>query len=432
MQLIDHVFLQLNPWINKKHWWVGFSGGMDSTVLLHMLATLKATHTLPKISAIYIHHGLQTAAEGWPEHCQKICDQLSIPLYIIKVSVAQEASIEQAARNARYQAFSEVLKEDEVLLTAQHQNDQAETLLFRLFRGSGLKGLTAIPFCRKLNNADLVRPLLNTSHKALEHYAMDHQLSWITDPSNNDLNYSRNYIRHSVLPIIQKKWPHVISNIAQATTHLQEAQQLLEELAEQNLRHCQGEDLYPWLTIPHLSINRLCELSWAKQKNLLSFWLATHHILAPSTTHWKGLQDLLSATTSSYAIWQLQNAVLHRYHDQMWLLQHHWLIKPSLNEPIIIKNEVTSLPNNGQVMLSGEVPPTPLFVSYRQGGECLPLTNRGTRDLKRLFNESNIPTFLRDRLPLLINQHHGVIAVANFPQWRHKNYPQSFQFDWII
>ena len=134
----------LADWRNAPAWHIAFSGGLDSTVLLHLLASLAKIENLPPVSAVHVHHGLQAAADAWPSHCQSVCDSLGVPLRVMRVQVSEGASLERAAREARYQAFMQVLGGGEVLFTGQHRDDQAETLLFRLLRGAGVRGLAGI------------------------------------------------------------------------------------------------------------------------------------------------------------------------------------------------------------------------------------------------------------------------------------------------
>ena len=148
MSLESRLFDALQPWRTAPRWLVAFSGGLDSTVLLHLLARLSARERLPAISAIHVHHGLQSAADAWPAHCREICERLGITLQVAQVKVAPGPSLERAAREARYAVFSEHLNPAEVLLTAQHRDDQAETLLFRLLRGAGVRGLAGMPATR--------------------------------------------------------------------------------------------------------------------------------------------------------------------------------------------------------------------------------------------------------------------------------------------
>lgn len=197
--LLSAKLLQtLAPWRNAPAWHIAFSGGLDSTVLLHLLANLAKTEKLPTLDAVHVHHGLQAAADAWPAHCQSVCDALGVPLRVMRVQVRAGASLERAARDARYQAFSEVVGAGEVLLIGQHRDDQAETLLFRLLRGAGVQGLAAMPMQRALAGGHLLRPLLRSSRAQLQAYAEEHQLTWIEDPSNADPRFSRNYLRHRV------------------------------------------------------------------------------------------------------------------------------------------------------------------------------------------------------------------------------------------
>lgn len=140
----------LAPWRDAPAWQIAYSGGLDSTVLLHLLADLAKTQPLPPLQAIHVHHGLQAAADAWPAHCQAVCDAAGVPLRVMRVQVPSGASLERAARDARYQAFAEAIGPGELLLTGQHRDDQAETLLFRLLRGAGVRGLTGMPAQRSL------------------------------------------------------------------------------------------------------------------------------------------------------------------------------------------------------------------------------------------------------------------------------------------
>jgi len=225
----------LAPWRSAPAWHIAFSGGLDSTVLLHLLATLAKTDTFPPLSAIHVHHGLQAAADAWPAHCRAVCDALGVPLQVIRVQVRPGASLERAAREARYQAFAEVTGAGELLITGQHRDDQAETLLFRLLRGAGVRGLAAMPVQRPLAGGYLVRPLLDVSRADLEAYAREHQLTWVEDPSNADPRFSRNYLRHHVFPRLIERWPQAVSTMARSAEHLSEAQGLLDELAQMDL-----------------------------------------------------------------------------------------------------------------------------------------------------------------------------------------------------
>ncbi|VVM44492.1 tRNA(Ile)-lysidine synthase [Pseudomonas fluorescens] len=395
-----NLLKKLAPWRNAPAWHIAFSGGLDSTVLLHLLASLANIETLPPLSAVHVHHGLQAAADAWPAHCQSICDNLGVPLSVKRVRVQPGASLERAAREARYRAFAEVTGAGEVVLTGQHRDDQAETLLFRLLRGAGVRGLAAMPAQRPLAGGYLVRPLLDVSREALEVYAHEHQLKWIEDPSNADPRFSRNYLRHRVLPALTERWPQAVTGLARTAEHLGEAQGLLDELALLDLQAASKASAFPWLGLPSLVLAPLCELSDARQRNALRHWLAPLTRL-PDSDHWAGWHSLRDAKGDAQPLWRLADGELHRCGQRIWWLPStrsefsdatvSW---PDPQNPL-------ELPGNGQLTLTGEAPEGPLEVRYRQGGEILEVPGRGRRDLKRLLNESGLPGFVRGRLPLL-------------------------------
>ncbi|WP_312490802.1 tRNA lysidine(34) synthetase TilS [Pseudomonas cremoris] len=387
----------LVTWRNASAWHIAFSGGLDSTVLLHLLANAK---DLPPLSAIHIHHGLQVAADAWPAHCQSVCDALGVPLRVMRVHVQPGASLERAARDARYQAFAEVTGAGEVLLTGQHRDDQAETLLFRLLRGAGVRGLAAMPAHRPLAGGHLVRPLLDVSRIELEAYAHEHQLQWIEDPSNADPRFSRNYLRHRVFPTLIERWPQALTSLARTAEHLSEAQILLDELARMDLQGADQPSPFPWLPLPSLVLAPLRELSDARQRNALRHWL-TPLTRLPDSDHWASWYSLRDAKGDAQPLWRLADGELHRCAERIWWVPAAWsefsdatVSWPTLKKPL-------ELPGNGRLEFVGEAPEGSFEVRYRQGGEIIEVPGRGRRDLKRLLNECGVPGFVRGRLPLL-------------------------------
>lgn len=410
-----HLRQALQPWLTAPAWRIAFSGGLDSSVLLHLLADWARHEELPPLYAIHVHHGLQPAGDAWPAHCARVCEQLGIALEVVRVQVTPGASLEQAARSARYQAFCERLKPGEVLLSAQHRDDQAETLLFRLLRGAGVRGLAAMPASRPLGQGGLFRPLLDSSRAELREYAQSHGLTWIEDPSNADERFSRNFLRRQVMPLLAERWPQVTANIARSARHLGEAQQLLDELAAMDLAAAHGVSACPWLTLPSLELSAVSALSDARQRNLLRHWLAPLTRL-PDSDHWAGWCDLRDAATDAAPIWKLTDGELHRADGRLWWLSGEWL-RPL--DPLDLAcdsfSESVELPDNGHVHLQGELPQGRWHLRYRQGGESLQLPGRGRRDLKRLLNELRVPAFVRPRLPLLF-EGDELMAVANLSQ----------------
>ena len=411
IDLPSRLLLNLKSWRNATAWHIAFSGGLDSTVLLHLLAHLAKTQTLPALNAIHVHHGLQAAADAWPEHCRAVCAALGVPLQVVRVQVQPGASLERAARDARYHAFAETVQANEVLLTAQHRDDQAETLLFRLLRGAGVRGLSGIPRQRPLGKGHLLRPLLDVTRAELEAYASEQGLSWVEDPSNEDRQYSRNYLRHQVFPALASRWPQAVATMARSAAHLSEAQALLDDLADIDLSLASTVSDFDWLGLPSLELAALEKLSVARQRNAISRWLEPRTRM-PDSDHWSGWEDLRDATGDARPIWRLAQGELHRAGGRVWWVSGAWLnplpvagtwLDPAL--PLV-------LPGNGVLTLSGKIPDGPVQIRYREGGEVMGLPNRGHRDLKRLLNENAVPSFVRGRLPLLYKDGQ-LLAVAN-------------------
>lgn len=414
MSLESRLLNALQPWRTAPRWHVAFSGGLDSTVLLQMLARLSARERLPPISAIHVHHGLQSVADDWPAHCRSVCERLGVELQVVHVQVEPGPSLESAAREARYAAFSERLNPAEVLLVAQHRDDQAETLLFRLLRGAGVRGLAGMPAARALGGGWLVRPLLTTGRDELDACARELGLVWIDDPSNQCTDHARNYLRHQVMPVLHQRWPRASSSMARAAAHLGEAQHLLGELAEIDLRQAQTEGNHPWLALPSLSLPSLKALSLARQRNALRHWLANWTTL-PDSDHWAGWEVLRDAATDAAPVWRLAAGELHRADERIWWLSGPWLVTPEAMVDWLRPYSDLELPGNGSLRLTSAVGEGSLQVRYRRGGESLKLPGRGKRDLKRLLNEARVPGFVRSRLPLLYSDGE-LIAVANLPQ----------------
>lgn len=405
--------INLTPWLNAPTWYIAFSGGLDSTVLLHLLADYARNHASPALRAIHVHHGLQPVADAWPVHCQTVCDNLGIELQVIHVQVIPGASLEQAARDARYAAFRQTLGPGDILFTGQHCDDQAETLLFRLLRGAGLRGLAAMPGQRALGQGSLARPLLGCSRQQLQDYAQANELVWVEDPSNADTRFARNYLRGEVFPVLQQRWPQASQNLARTAEHLGEALGLLDELAQDDLALAGEGAPVAWPGLDSLDLATLVALSPARQRNALQYWLSRRTRL-PDTRHWSGWADLRDAAADAQPVWQLGDGQLLRSHGRIWWLSGDWLQLPAGELAWVDPAEPLPLPGNGSVRLAGAPPPGGLRIAYRQGGEVLDLPGRGRRDLKRLLNELQVPLFLRPRLPLLY-QDERLLAVANLP-----------------
>ncbi len=241
---------------------VGLSGGCDSVVLLHLLASLGLG---ARISALHVHHGLSPNADQWADFCTGFCQRLDLPLRVARVTVNPESGhgIEAAARRERYAAFAE--SGSSAIFLAHHQGDQAETLLFNLLRGSGVAGAAAMADERRHGELRILRPLLPVPRADLLTYAEANRLEWIDDESNDDTAFSRNFLRHEVLSVINQRFPSAERNLAQAARHFSEAASLLDELAAGDWQMAsEGEAL---------NLSRLRTLTATRIKNLLRYRL---------------------------------------------------------------------------------------------------------------------------------------------------------------
>jgi len=219
-----------------SRYWVAYSGGLDSHVLLHLAGQLaRSDPGFPELRAVHVHHGLLPQAEQWTGHCAEVCRGLAISLQILRVDgrTAAGESPEAAARAARYGAWRALLAPGEVLLTAQHQGDQAETLLLQLLRGAGVEGLAAMAAWSPCGDGHLLRPLLEVGRSDLLEYAEAVPLLWVEDPSNRDLRYDRNFLRNAVIPLLKQRWPGLDRVLSRSARHCAEAQACLQQCTEE-------------------------------------------------------------------------------------------------------------------------------------------------------------------------------------------------------
>lgn len=368
-------------------WWLGFSGGLDSTVLLHALVQLQ----LPVIlRAVHINHQISPNANQWQTQCAAVCAQLGVEFIAEKVSVINAGKgIEDAARAARYVVFERVVGAGDYLLTAHHANDQAETLLLRLLRGTGPRGLAAMAAQRPLGKAHLCRPLLSFSRVELEDYAHEHQLIWVDDESNQDDHYDRNFLRNQVLPLLASRWPSFQRKWQQTAELCAQQEQLLETIAQEDLAHAavRTERVGQSINLDHIH-----SLSSARQQNLVRYWLRTAGFSAPEQSHWQQIQQqLFNGREDAEANVTWGDVSLRVFRSRLYLLP---VELPVMTLDLVASYERTlprlkaSLPN--------------LDIRFRQGGErCKPAGRHHSQTLKKLLQEYGLEPWLRDSLPLV-------------------------------
>lgn len=392
---------------------VALSGGLDSTVLLHHLVMLAKNDAL-SLSAIHINHGLSSHADAWAMHCQALCASLNIPYQCLKVDARPEAgeSPEAAAREARYNAFAELMQPDDCLLTAHHQRDQAETLLMRLLRGSGLGGLGAMAKTRQLSVGLLHRPLLAVAHARLVEYAHQQQLQWVEDDSNQLLIADRNFIRRQILPHLQQRWPGAIATLARSAFLLREADELLQAYVKSDFMQAYDAESGT-LKTAHL-------LAWprGRQNAVIRIWLSELQWPLPSAKKLQHIiNDVLLSSADAQAIVAWDGVEVRRYQDALYALpaqrefdarqRFTWDTQQALNLPDTLGTLIAHVAGTKAVL-------NPLEVRFRQGGEVIQLPKReGRHCLKKLFQAWRIPPWDRERIPLIYYQNQ-LIAVADY------------------
>ncbi|WP_411909607.1 tRNA lysidine(34) synthetase TilS [Pectobacterium versatile] len=394
---------------------LAYSGGLDSSVLLHLLVAVRQRSGLP-IRAAYIHHGLNPLADSWAEHCCQQCGRWQVPFASLPVKVeAQNGGIEAAARTARYQALQAHLQEGEALLTAQHLDDQSETFLLALKRGSGPAGLSAMAAQSMLGHHRLVRPLLGISRLQLEAYAQRHQLGWIEDDSNQDERFDRNFLRRQILPRLTQRWPHFPSAVARSAQLCAEQEQLLDELLEESLQAlCQPDGA--------LSIDGLAPLSPVRRFALLRRWLAQQGATMPAREQLQRLWDeVATSRQDAEPVLQLNQMQIRRFRQYLYLLP----LMPSLKDRIILWQSPScplSLPDNLGTLLLAD---SGVAIRAPENGEAVSIrfSTSGTvhivgrahgRQIKKLWQELNVPPWWRDRTPLVFYNEQLIAAVGRF------------------
>ena len=384
---------------------IGFSGGLDSTVLLHQLAQLRFTQSL-SLRAIHIHHGLSQQADQWLEHCQRVCAELNIPFLSRNVQLlGKKGGIEAEARSLRYAIFEEILEPDEALVTAHHQDDQCETFLLALKRGSGPTGLSAMPSARRIGDNWHLRPLLHLSRRELEHYAASHQLRWIDDESNQDDHFDRNFLRLHILPRLMQRWPQFSRSVARSAELCGEQESLLDELLAADLQRCVVDD-------GSIDIDYLASSTEQKRNALLRRWFSYNGSMGPSretlTRLW---QEVALSRDDASPHLQIGNKLLRRYQQRLYLgrifpaLRGTNVSWPKASTPLILPNSLgtlhlTATKSEG---LHLRVPTSEEAISVRFGqSSYLHLIGRqGGRSLKKIWQEKAIPVWLRENIPLI-------------------------------
>jgi tRNA(Ile)-lysidine synthase len=406
LNVVDKAFVDLTQSYKKiKSMTVALSGGVDSVVLLHLLHLLQKKHHFT-LNATHVNHGLSKNADKWVKFCEKLCRDLTVPLDVHYVKLPQKKSlgIEGEARQLRYEKLLQ--SKSDLVVLAHHADDQAETFLLQLIRGAGVKGLSSMAHFD--DTRKLWRPILNQSRSDIESYAKQHKLKWVEDESNQNTDFDRNFVRSKVLPILNNRFNHIIKVISRSSTHLAEAQNLLDDLAKLDLKNYLKSIKYKH----KLQVNTLNKLSLTRAKNVLRYWLEMNDQLMPSKDLLDELlrQVLTAKKDAALKIELSKEFEIRRYKDDIYLVQKNK--KTNKNYEIVWKGESEILLPNGsklkfkKVKGSGisleKIKDKKLIISNRHGGELFkPDSKRPTKKIKQLLQESDLPPWGREKLPLI-------------------------------
>lgn len=403
---------------------LAYSGGLDSTVLLHALAVARDSTALPhfKLTVVHVNHGLHSAAADWQAHCEQVCQNLGLScrVEVIETQPPAGESIEAWARQARYAALAKHCSEKTLLLTAHHRDDQAETLMLNLLRSSGPQGLAAIPVLRTLDGEHaatrVCRPLLTFSRQVLKDYAQQQGLRWVDDPSNQDDTYDRNYLRLNVLPLLEQRWPAYASSLGRVAGIQSEVVALLDEIAMQDLSNVVKPSGLA------CSIAGLQELSRKRQENLLRYWFRKNGFYPPGHRQMKVLlEQVIAASSDAQPQLRVGQVLLRRYRDSLTMQlapppavqapSCTWNLSRELDIAVgILRAERITAGGIDAGRISGDS----VEVRFRQGGErCRPAGRQGSHPLKKILQELEIPVWLRGQVPLIYIGDE-LVAVADY------------------
>ena len=406
--LVDIKKILLSYIRPTSHLTIALSGGIDSVVLLHILAMLSKQMEFT-LSAVHVNHGISRNAAIWSRFCCNLCYIYGISIDVTYLNIKKESgvSLEAHARDERYRIFAQV-QADYVIL-AQHLDDQAETLLIQLLRGAGIKGLRAMPVIRKLTSSDakpqILRPLLEITRSRIEAYARKNKLNWINDESNDAIQFHRNFLRHQILPLLKERYPNYPSVLLRTSRHMAEASLLLDELAELDKGKC--------LVSGKIEIDNLRKLSFPRAKNLLRYTLLQEGATLPSTIKLEEiLKQLMSISLDNKFHVTFGSTEVRCYKGAVYVLHRtktleeperylHWCGEAYLTLPhtngIVYFTQVKSQGIDQQKILDESI-----TIRFRKGGEHFrPVCKRPRRSLKNLLQEACIPPWERNTLPLL-------------------------------
>ena len=351
---------------------VALSGGIDSVVLLHFLNK----HYPGNVRAVHINHNLSKHSDEWCAFCERICNSTKIEFKYISINIQNSSNIEENARKKRYLSLKSELRVGEILCTAHHQEDQAETFLLQLFRGSGVAGLASMPKIKSIGDSELYRPFLSISKQKIVDYASKNHLKWIEDDSNLDTNFKRNLLRIEFLPKLSSAFNGLIKNVSRSAAHQAEALRLMQDLAELDIKN------FELLVNNKIQVSSLIQLPKRRIVNVLRYYIANLGFLLPSNKVLNELISSLSAKTDANVILRWHHYEVRRYNGELYFFDEHI---ESSNLPCPYYESLKNLPN--------------FEIRFRLEGQRIKVKGKGhSQSLKKVLQESNIPPWERDKL----------------------------------
>lgn len=391
---VDELFASLPAPIAGARLLVAFSGGMDSSVLLRLLHRFHASNLL----AVHVHHGLQAAADDWAAHCTQVCQSLEIELRVCRVCVESNGQgLEAAARAARYGALRAEMNTGDVLVTAHHRDDQAETVLLQLLRGTGLRGLSGMRELSTFAPGHLWRPLLRTPRSELRAYAERKGLRWIDDPHNIAPEFSRSFLRQEIVPRLHAKWPAAAAQIVRAAELAAQASELLDEVGTSDLATLRDPKE------GSLPIAQLRLLSRPRRHNLLRAWIENLNLAVPHRDTLERIDDeVLDARLDAEPLVAWPGVEVRRYRNRLFAMSP---LPPLPPQEFSVEwgglEDLVLPPGCGHLQGSTLRPTSGQVRLVREGERFRPSDSARTRRLRNLFQERSVPSWVRPRTPVL-------------------------------
>lgn len=406
--------------LHSQQWRVGFSGGLDSTVLLHLLHRFNNENPQIRFSCVHVNHGLSQNASNWVHHCQRVCHQLDVSLDVFNVNISPQSgcSLEEQARDARYQIIQDNSEANTVLFLGHHLNDQAETVLQRLSRGAGPTGLSGMKALIKIEQQYRFRPLLNISKLELQEYADRYELTWIEDESNGDSQFDRNFIRHEVFPMLEQRWAKIQNNIVKTAELCAEQQSLIDDIARKYLAESLAKD-------GQLNLDYLKKHSQDWQSQIIRMWLSEYQLKMPSTQVLRQIvRQAFTAKVDATPTICHDGFLISRFANQLHIYKQvddlsNLKMSFNIGEKITFPAEL----GNGELIKATECEggfyvPESEHVSLSFGGysrRFRPFDKNVSKPIKQWFKEWGVPPWIRRVIPIFTIGEQ-VVQVGKVPQ----------------